>query len=696
MGTNQALNELIADAKMPDNEIAVRNLLEQMEKIDIQDLRDAAPAFGELCGSWEEGVTKSDDMANICVRLAELSILDSEPFRASLHAAIRKLLPPYLAGGSVVKAIGAKDTAVNVRDVAQRLRKLQHLRSTALVYQLESHTWGAIHGIDRVTGTIGITSPTGGSVSSVPIASAITALHFFDTTPDMMTLLYPGKTSHRPAAEYRRVFAKCSLSEISEQKIRDIVLRLMVPEIMASDAFDAWWKAETHTGSKRPFWEARSVLELYTLLQQSAEAGKIQVSSAAAEKLAGLFTHLRADMLPKDVAMLTSCISALADSGTPEVLTSIFRPLLGKCSFWPSPVTADIPLTKLEPWGKISAKDLTGFVKIAALLYSPEELAELGSLLPLKCIGPVFAAIPGNIVQTMLLAKKHFTCDQVLWIYRNRANLPEKLVSDMDLAKVISALSGENLPREWAGALRDLRKAIFDKPDFQKYILENADGDVPSVVSALQKYRNFQPGERQSILVKLSRHSADLKAYLESGAGLKLMGVEATKPAEIPVTSLASRKHMTDELEDIITNQIPENAAAVALARSFGDLRENAEYDAAKERRRFLHRRRADLERMLESVQGTDFKGIEAKEHAVVGSVVTLAAADGKKIDYYLLGAFDGNPEKHFVSYKTKIGEAILDKKIGDTVTIPEVGTFTVAAVGNLPESLRKELANEK
>ena len=139
MGMKEMLDKLIADAGMPDNEIAVRELLERMEKIDLEVLKAASDQFKELCEAWLSDVTKSEDKAYICIRLAELSIVDTPEFRECLHAAIRKVLPPYLTSGSVIKAIGAKDPATSVHDAAMRLRKLQQLRSMALILFFRQH-----------------------------------------------------------------------------------------------------------------------------------------------------------------------------------------------------------------------------------------------------------------------------------------------------------------------------------------------------------------------------------------------------------------------------------------------------------------------------------------------------------------------------------------------------------------------------
>ena len=71
MGMKETLDKLIENAMMPNNEIAVRDLLETMDKIEIGVLKEAAPAFDQLCVSWEEEITKSDDKANICVHIGK-------------------------------------------------------------------------------------------------------------------------------------------------------------------------------------------------------------------------------------------------------------------------------------------------------------------------------------------------------------------------------------------------------------------------------------------------------------------------------------------------------------------------------------------------------------------------------------------------------------------------------------------------
>ena len=76
-------------------------------------------------------------------------------------------------------------------------------------------------------------------------------------------------------------------------------------------------------------------------------------------------------------------------------------------------------------------------------------------------------------------------------------------------------------------------------------------------------------------------------------------------------------------------------------------------------------------------------------------STVTAETADGKTTDYHIVGAWDGDPDKNLVSYKTKFGEALLGAKVGDTVQLPHGDSIRIKKISALPEALAKELSPE-
>lgn len=713
-----SLPDLILYAQLEQHDDAVNVLLERVNRLgssDIQELRAAAPQFEALFEAWDDAVSASADKAKLCVRLAEFSILDSAAFRSCLNFAVRKLLPPYLVSGAVVKALGAKDAGVGVREVALRLKKLQKLRSTAIMYQQETGLCGRITGIDRVTGTIAVTPVDGSSSSSIPIANAVVSAYFFETTPELTELISPLRGSLRSAAEYRRVLTRLALVDVPEQKIQEFVQHLLVPRIFTAAEFAAWWDAApaaAAVGGKRHFSDSRSVLELYTLLKGVVDGGaSVEVDATAAEKLGKLFLRVSSRLLPKDVQMLAESISWLSVGAAPEILASMFTPLRGQVPFWPAALpVGGKQLQDLAIWAKISVKDLEGLLAATRAIYTQDEFVTLGLLLPLRCmtaffeqkksIDPQDAAAEAALLQaviTKIAAMESLSADVCLWIWKNRTRIKSKIITSLvDMETVVAALNRPDLPKEWGAAQRELKRLLLgEKDDFRKFLIENADGDIPSIVGSLQKFRT-QTSELQSVMVKMGRVSPEFMEYIESGEGSKLLGIHATNTTEqAPVTSIASQKRMQAELKNLVEVLIPQNAEAVAYARSFGDLRENAEYDAAKEQRRFLQRRRSDLEKSLGFMEVTNFSDVGLTDTVVPGCRVFLKTAKGKEVSYYILGAWDGDVDRGRIAYKAPLGQALVEHKVGEKVKLPELGECVIEKLEPLPAEMIRELSGD-
>ena len=123
-----------------------------------------------------------------------------------------------------------------------------------------------------------------------------------------------------------------------------------------------------------------------------------------------------------------------------------------------------------------------------------------------------------------------------------------------------------------------------------------------------------------------------------------------------------------------MTKKIPENSRAIAAAREQGDLRENAGYKMAKQDQQLLIAQKSQLERDLARARITDFKDA-GTDRISVGSVVELReGATGQSVRYTVLGLWDGDPEKHIISYKSPLGQALLSKKPGDHVKVKSGG----------------------
>jgi transcription elongation GreA/GreB family factor len=146
------------------------------------------------------------------------------------------------------------------------------------------------------------------------------------------------------------------------------------------------------------------------------------------------------------------------------------------------------------------------------------------------------------------------------------------------------------------------------------------------------------------------------------------------KKGESLVVSWASLQRRKEELEHIEKVLIPQNIRDIATARSYGDLRENFEFKSAKEQQAVLNRQKGELELLLGNARGTNFENADTTQVSI-GTVVTLEPSSGGASETYsILGAWDGVPEKGWVSYLAGIGKALLGKKPGETIELPDDG----------------------
>ncbi|MBQ6597728.1 MAG: hypothetical protein IJH79_09270, partial [Lentisphaeria bacterium] len=342
------LDDLILEAAQPENDAAVSRLLKEIQNADLKLLKESAPSFEVLLDTWDESIYKSEDKASVCLVLAEKSVLDSSIFRIALNSAIRKFLPPYISSPAVAKAVGARDNSISVSEVAQRIRKLQRIKTNAYMYQMESRTWGRIINIDRVSAQIAIsTFATGGQIS-IPVASALSGGFLFEASLEMTNIITtPKGTVAKSSNFYREKLRRYALGDLSETKIHDITQQLLVPGTMSQEAFDTWWEEKAPETSaapkKRSLGDARSMLELQ-LLMKDIPAEELSVSAEDAARLSRLFTNIRPGMTPKDLELQSTCMAALAGAADTEVLSSMFGGLRGKLPFFPQDVMGTIPL----------------------------------------------------------------------------------------------------------------------------------------------------------------------------------------------------------------------------------------------------------------------------------------------------------------------------------------------------------------
>jgi transcription elongation factor GreA len=140
--------------------------------------------------------------------------------------------------------------------------------------------------------------------------------------------------------------------------------------------------------------------------------------------------------------------------------------------------------------------------------------------------------------------------------------------------------------------------------------------------------------------------------------------------SSVPITKHGAAL-LKEELHRLKTKERPAVINAIAEARSHGDLSENAEYDAAKERQSFIEGRIADLEGKLGSAQIIDPLTLEADGRIVFASTVHLEDLEsGEKVTYQIVGLDEADLKEKKVSITSPIARALIGKFAGDVVGV--------------------------
>ena len=137
-----------------------------------------------------------------------------------------------------------------------------------------------------------------------------------------------------------------------------------------------------------------------------------------------------------------------------------------------------------------------------------------------------------------------------------------------------------------------------------------------------------------------------------------------------PVTTQGIEE-IKKELEKLKNIKRPKIVQAIAEARGHGDLKENAEYHAAKEQQGFVEAKIKEIEYALSNAQVIDVKDIPETGRVVFGSTIDLYdIGNDKSIIYKIVGNLESDPEKGLISIQTPIAQGLLGKNEGDKVLI--------------------------
>jgi transcription elongation GreA/GreB family factor len=242
----------------------------------------------------------------------------------------------------------------------------------------------------------------------------------------------------------------------------------------------------------------------------------------------------------------------------------------------------------------------------------------------------------------------------LLWIVKNRhskkfAKLLNDLITPRLLSAIFFAIDYEALQAASARRI-PLGDILSDDSELIADLLSTADPETArDLANTLLLNQGFEELTKKSLLARFIKIFPNIQSLVAADAEGKEEQLLVSKES-------FERKHA--EYDTII-----------AAAREHGDLRENSEYKMAKQDQAILMAHKRQLERDLQGARITDFKDATA-EQVSVGSVVEVRVASGATSRYTILGAWDGDPERHVISYKTPLGAALLGKRPGETAKV--------------------------
>ena len=245
----------------------------------------------------------------------------------------------------------------------------------------------------------------------------------------------------------------------------------------------------------------------------------------------------------------------------------------------------------------------------------------------------------------------------LLWFGKERTEDFVDILGPEVFRAMLSAMERDQFNEKRSNRLRDF---ILEDQSLIAEITATADIEiVKDLTRALKLSPVFDDMDKRSLLARL------VKAH---PAVQSLITGEQTKQDTALLVTWESLERRRVEYQEIVEKKIPANSKEIAIARSYGDLRENHEYKAAKEMQKILMRQKEDLEAALNRARGQDFLNVKADLVAPGTIVQTTDLESGQRETFTILGAWDSDPDKGIISYLTPVAMALLNHKVGDEV----------------------------
>jgi transcription elongation GreA/GreB family factor len=227
-----------------------------------------------------------------------------------------------------------------------------------------------------------------------------------------------------------------------------------------------------------------------------------------------------------------------------------------------------------------------------------------------------------------------------------------------------------------------IRRLFADQRWLEEVIGELPPEDKVRFFERFQASIAWDHATHHLVTVRMTKAAPELKG---------LVIVKESAPVEIRVTSIRSYAEREEAYNKLVNEEIPKNAQDIETARGYGDLRENFEYQSAKDEQRVLLQKQEKMEAELKAVKAVDFAAV-ASDEVRAGTTVVVTLASGEEISYTILGEWDNDPARNVISNKTRLAANMIGKKPGEEFEISDAdGNVSKAKVKSI-EGLSAEM----
>jgi len=262
-----------------------------------------------------------------------------------------------------------------------------------------------------------------------------------------------------------------------------------------------------------------------------------------------------------------------------------------------------------------------------------------------------------KLALTRLISQHLASSELLLWLARERTDAFADILGPEVFRAMLSAIERDQFLDKKSNRLRDF---ILTDQELIVELIESADLEIiKDMTRTLQLSPSFDDMDRRSLLARIVKHFPAIQSMISG---------DHSKQETHLVVSWDSLERRRVEYTELVHKKIPANSKEIAIARSYGDLRENHEYKAAKEMQKLLLRRKSELETDLARSRGTDFLNPRLDVVNIGTRVNVTDLITEHPETFTVLGAWDFDLEHGIISYLSPIAQALLNHAIGDVI----------------------------